>query len=423
MAGMLVDAAAMKVKFDQIFPYLNESLKRKYLASEALALGPGGIKTVSSLSGVHRNTISAGIREIKAAGKEPQASEQTQDQEAPSKTMIRAAGGGRKSLLEKQPELLAAVKQMVDPASYTDPARPLRWTVKSLRIIAEDLQRAGFSIHKDKVGDILRQLGFSLQPKQKMKQAGPEAECRAKQFAHICETATACISQSLPVIAIDCRKRQIRGSCRNNEADCRSAGYPAEALDHAFSLSAGEAELHDGDAYGSAQSDEFVSVGISPDTAVLAANAIRNWWHYMGRERYPEASKLYLTASIGGCGGNSSGYDCRLWKQELQKLARELGFPIEVSHFPPGTSKWSQIEHQMISQITGTWQGKTCICLEVTVSLIGAPTRGTGQQVKPGVDENTVSEAGRQVADEDPAGSKHAPSDFSSPLNYTIFPS
>ena len=135
-------------KIQTILPFLNESLKRKYLASEAIALGKGGIKIISEISGVHRNTIGAGIKELSGKDKTTIPSITTnstdsQCEEKKERERIRAPGGGRKSIVETQPDILDALERIVDPVSYGDPTRPLRYTVKSLRTIAECLQKDG----------------------------------------------------------------------------------------------------------------------------------------------------------------------------------------------------------------------------------------------------------------------------------------
>lgn len=373
-------ADTLEEKFKLILPHLNESLRRKYLASEAIALGQGGIKTVSLISGTHRNTISLGIRELRA-GDSPGSSGQT---ETSPKVRIRAKGGGRKSLLEKQPELPEALERLTDSDSSGESSGPLRWTIKSLRTLAAELQKEGFVIHKDKAGDYLKQLGFSIQQNQKMKQSGPEAEKRKEQFRHINATAAVYLSQNIPVISICCKKKENIGNFRNDSAD-------------------------------------YVISGITPDTAVFAANSIRNWWNYMGKERYPKVSKLYITDD----GGGSSGYCCRLWKYELQKLANDLGFPIEVSHFPPGISRWNKTEHRLFSQITRNWQGRPLDSIEVIVSLVAAATTdaepdGGEPDVQRGVAEMEYK-TGTEVSDEEYAGIRLVRNEFCGHLNYAIF--
>jgi hypothetical protein len=119
----------------------------------------------------------------------------------------------------------------------------------------------------------------------------------------------------------------------------------------------------------------------------------------MGAPLYPDASRLLITADAGG----SNGYRLRLWKLELQKLADETGLEIAVCHFPPGTSKWNNIEHRLFSAISQNWRAKPLVSHEVIVKLIAATTTRTGLRVRSELDSNpypagvSVSDAGMQT--------------------------
>lgn len=132
------------------------------------------------------------------------------------------------------------------------------------------------------------------------------------------------------------------------------------------------------------KNEGLVSVGISADTAEFAVNSIRTWWFKMGKEIYPHATELIVTADCGG----SNGYRTKLWKRELQKLATETGLTIRVRHFPPGTSKWNKIEHKMFSFISMNWRGKPLISMETIINLIGNTTTTTGLKIKAFLDIN-----------------------------------
>ena len=138
----------------------------------------------------------------------------------------------------------------------------------------------------------------------------------------------------------------------------------------------------------------FVSVGISDDTAEFAVESLRKWGHEMGAREYPAADSLSITADSGG----SNGGRVRLWKVQLQELADELGIPLKVSHFPPGTSKWNKMEHRLFSFIGKNWRGKPLVGLAVIVSLIGATPTKTGLKVKCVIDRNEYSK-GIRVSD------------------------
>jgi hypothetical protein len=126
------------------------------------------------------------------------------------------------------------------------------------------------------------------------------------------------------------------------------------------------------------QNDEgWVNVGIDRDTAQFAAASIHGWWESLGKERFPHATELTITADAGG----SNSYRTKLWKVELQKLADTTGLSITVCHFPPGTSKWNKIEHRLFSFISTNWRGKSLISHEVIINLITATTTTTGLKV------------------------------------------
>lgn len=389
--------------------YLNESQLRRYLASEAISLGRGGIKEVSAISGVHRNTISAGIREL-------QEQLHPSHEEAADLSRIRIKGGGRKPITATQPGILEALDKLVDPESYGNPENPLRWTTKSTRHLADELQEMGYKIQRDKVGDLLKELGFSLQQNKKMKQAGKESPDRDGQFRHINRTSRDYLDAGEPVISIDCKKKENIGNFKNAGAEYAPSGRPVEVLDHDFPLAEkGKASPYG--VYDVLNNEGYVNVGISSDTAVFAVNSIRNWWYYMGAGRFPNASRLYITAD----GGGSNGSRCRLWKARVQDLADELLIPIEVSHFPPGTSKWNKIEHRMFSQISKNWRAKPLESLEVIVNLIAATTTNSGLHIECGIDFSTYK-TGIKVSDEELANINIVQNEFCGTWNYTIYP-
>lgn len=408
-------------KIQTILPFLNESLKRKYLASEAIALGKGGIKIISEISGVHRNTIGAGIKELSGKDKTTIPSITTnstdsQCEENKERERIRAPGGGRKSIVETQPDILDALERIVDPVSYGDPTRPLRYTVKSLRTIAECLQKDGYIIKKDKVADLLKLLGYSLQQNQKMKQVGKESEYRSEQFEFINARVTEYLNEKNPVISVDCKKKENVGNFKNNGSVYRPSKDPIKVLDHDFPLK----ELGKAVPYGVYDigcNEGYVSVGVSADTAMFAVTTIKNWWYTMGKEKYEQAQKIYITAD----GGGSNGSRCKLWKVELQKLSDEIQLPIEVSHFPPGTSKWNKIEHRLFSQISRNWKGQPLVSLEVIVELIASTTTNTGLTVKSFLDKNEYP-TGIRVTDEELNGVNLVRNEFCGQWNYTIYP-
>ena len=396
-----------KKRIETLTPHLTEKQKRMYLALEATSLGRGGIKEVSAISGVHRNTISAGIKEL---------SGHSNVQDNGSETRIRSKGGGRKPITIAQPGIMEALDRLVDPESYGNPENPLRWTTKSLRNLEDELAAEGFTIKYRKIGYLLKELGFSLQQNQKMKQVGKQSPDRDKQFRHINETAKSYLSSGEPVISVDCKKKENIGDFKNNGSEYAPKNSPVKVLDHDFPIPENGKAAPYG-VYDIGNNEGYVNVGISSDTAMFAVNSIRNWWCHMGVQRFPNISRLYITAD----GGGSNGSKCRLWKTELQKLANELLIPIEVSHFPPGTSKWNKIEHRMFSQISKNWRARPLESLEVIVNLIASTTTESGLQIKCGIDTNEYK-TGIKVSDEELAGVNLVENELCGKWNYTIYP-
>jgi hypothetical protein len=150
----------------------------------------------------------------------------------------------------------------------------------------------------------------------------------------------------------------------------------------------------------------------------FAVETIRRWWYSMGRKLYPNAQQLLITAD----GGGSNGYRVRLWKMELQNLANELGFPIYVCHFPPGTSKWNKIKHHMFSFIAQNWRGKPLVSHEVMVDLIGATTTKNGLRIHCELDTKSYP-IGRKISKEELEAVNIKRNDFHGEWNYTIYPS
>lgn len=398
---MLNEQTEKRIK--TIVPILNENQKRKYLAAEAESLGRGGVSQISQVLGVSRNTIAAGMKELSGAP-------------APCER-IRKEGGGRKSIEEKQPGITKALEAMVSESSFGNPEGPLLWTTKSLRNLSGALGEKGYAISFSKVGQLLSGLGYSLQLNQKMLQVGTAHPDRDEQFRHISDMAKGFMAEGVPVISIDCKKKEMVGNFKNQGAEYAPAGSPVRVLDHDFPLP----ELGKVAPYGVydvALNEGYVNLGISSDTAVFAANSIREWWGEMGILRYPSATKLYITAD----GGGSNGSRNRLWKAELQALANETGLQIHVSHFPPGTSKWNKIEHRLFSYISKNWRGRPLETLLVIINLIESTTTENGLTVRCGLDK-TIYETGIKVPDEELERINIVRNEFHGDWNYCISPS
>ena len=395
-------------KIKLVLPHLDERLKRIYLASEAEALGRGGAKEISSVFGIHQNTLTAGKKDLHSG--------EVLISDDGNFFTTRHKEAGRKTVVENHPEVIEALNRLIDGESFGNPENPLRWTTKSLRNLSDELKSEGISVGHVTVGKLLEQMGFSLQINQKMNQIGSESPDRDAQFKHINETVKIYSSNGNPVISVDCKKKENIGNFKNNGAEYAPKKNPVKVLDHDFPLPENGKAVPYG-VYDIINNEGYVNVGISKDTAEFAVQSIRNWWTLMGKEKFPDARSLLITAD----GGGSNSTRCRLWKTELQILADEIKIPIEVSHFPPGTSKWNKIEHRLFSQISKNWRGKPLETLSVIINLISSTTTDTGLNVKCTLDTNQYP-SGIKVEDEELEGINITRNCFHGEWNYVISP-
>jgi hypothetical protein len=383
-------------------PHLDERGRRLFAASEAKSLGYGGVVKMMHATGMARSTIGRGRKELaEAAALEP--------------GRVRRSGGGRKSLISKFPELLEDLNGLVEPDARGDPMSPLRWTCKSVRRLARELRGLGYAISYTVVGELLKRLNFSLQANSKTRE-GEACPDRDAQFNHINACVKSAMAENQPVISVDTKKKELVGDFKNDGREWRPKGYPEEVRVHDFLIKELGRAIPYG-VYDLAANTGWVSVGIDHDTAVFAVNTIRRWWQEIGCIRYPQATRLVITAD----GGGSNGSRVRLWKRELQRLVNELGLEIEVHHLPPGTSKWNKIEHRLFSFITQNWRAKPLVSYRIIVELIAATTTETGLKVHCELDTNPYPK-GIAVSDLEMAAINIEHAEFHGEWNYTIAP-
>lgn len=349
-------------KYRAILLDLDERGTRRWAAAEAISIGWGGIAAVAQATGISDRTIRTGIAELKA-----------RDQVASDRQ--RRAGGGRKTLQYEQPGLESALDKLIEPGTRGDPMSPLRWTIKSSRVLAKELQRQGFQIGSTKVGELLRAKGYSLQSNRKTIE-GKQHPDRNAQFEFIAKRVRAQAKRAEPSISVDTKKKEVLGNLKNPGRILRPAKSPIEVETHDFP----KKELGKAVPYGvyDLQHDEAgVTVGTSHDTAQFAIAAIRRWWTKMGKKRFPNGKRLLITADCGG----SNSPRTKLWRVELQRLANETGLTLELCHYPPGTSKWNKIEHKLFCHITRNWSGVPLETHEIVVNLIASTRTATGLEV------------------------------------------
>ena len=395
-------------KYAMLSGHLDERSRRLWAAAEAAALGSGGVSAVHRATGLARSTIEQGLRDLKAAT--------TPDATGAGRTRIRATGGGRKKTTDKDPTLLRDLEALVNPATRGDPMSALRWTSKSVRKLAQELQAAGPRTSHRMVAELLHELDYSLQANSKTREGGTH-EDRDAQFEHIASRVRQLQADGMPVISVDTKKKELIGDFKNSGREWQPKGQPEKVRVHDFLIP----ELGRANPYGVydlTRNQGWVNVGTDHDTSAFAVESIRRWWESMGRAAWPEAAHLLITAD----GGGSNGSRVRLWKVELQRLADESGLRVEVCHFPPGTSKWNKIEHRLFSFITMNWRGKPLISHEVMVELIAATTNASGLTVRAGLDRSSYP-PGRKVRKAEMEALKIERGAFHGEWNYTIVPS
>jgi transposase len=384
---------------------LNERQRRIFLATEAEAIGYGGVSQVSRLSGISRVTITQGIKELKSENLYAMGNERS-----------RKGGGGRKKVAEKYPNIYSEIEELIKPHTKGDPENPLLWTSKSVRRLQAALEEKGIKVAHRSICDLLKELGYSLLSNRKELVLKESHSDRNTQFEYINDQATAFIAEHEPVISIDSKKKENIGNFKNNGAEWQKSKMPTKVLDHDFPLEDKGKAVPYG-VYDIAKNKGFVNVGISSDTAEFAANSILKWWGIVGKRAYPDATKIMITADCGG----SNGYRVKLWKVKLQEIANQLNMAIHVTHFPPGTSKWNKIEHRLFSYISINWRGKPLDELLTVISLIASTTTSEGLTVEC-VSDMQEYKKGRVVADEELDAVNIKPQEFHGEWNYVISP-
>ena len=400
--------AEIQQRYSVLEGSLNERARRMFAASEARAFGWGGVIAVSRATGLSPKLIRKGIVE----------SHELDEGATPLDiNRVRRPGAGRKKATVKDPTLLRDLKEILESTTRGDPESPLLWTARSRRNLIKALADKGHKISRDTLASVLKNdLGYSLQGNKKSHE-GAQHPDRNAQFEHINEVIRRQQAAGEPVISVDTKKKELVGNFKNAGKELRPCQDPERVEAYDFV----DPELGKVAPYGVFdlnKNEGWVSVGISHDTAEFSVETIRTWYQEMGREAYPNATSLLITADCGG----SNGYRLRLWKVELQKLADELALEIKVCHLPPGTSKWNKIEHRLFSFITQNWRGKPLVTHQVIVDLIRATKTETGLTVKCRLDERIYAK-GRRVTDKELGEVNLVPDDWHGEWNYSIKPS
>src|SRR5665213_231418 len=354
--------------FAMIDPLLDERQRRMTAGAAAQMLGRGGTTTVARLAHMSRNTVLTGAREVQAG-------------EAVRSDRVRREGAGRKRNIDKDPNLLLELDDLVSPEARGDPMSPLRWTAKSTYQLADTLRAKGFDVGPTTVRELLHEMGYSLQATSKQKEGAQHVD-RDAQFHHINDTAGVFCADNQPVISVDAKKKELIGEYSNAGQEYQPKGKRARTKVHDFI----DPEMGKAIPYG-----------------VYDLGADEGW------------------VSVGADAGGSNGYRIRAWKVELAKLAKETGLEITVAHFPPGTSKWNKIEHRLFSFITMNWRGRPLTSYRVMVQLIANTTTTKGLKVNAELDEGYYP-TGVKISDKELAAVPLTRNEFHGDWNYTVHP-
>lgn len=390
-------------RFNLMKHHLDERALRLWAGAEALAHGRGGRELVARATGLGRNTVLDGKKEVRS--------------KKPPKDLVRVRrkGAGGKPIEVRQPGIYEALESLVDPVTRGDPESPLRWTCKSTRKLSSEMKAQGFTVSQHKVAEMLRERGYSLQATQKVYE-GEQHLDRDAQFQHINDTAQRFLADGQPVISVDTKKKELVGEFTNRGREWQPAGAPVFTHVHDFpDMAVGKAVPYG--VYDMGKNEAWVSVGIDHDTPLFAVNAIRSWWSHMGGVAHRGAREVLITAD---CGGSNSARS-RVWKAELQKVANETGLTLTVAHFPPGTSKWNKVEHRLFSHITMNWRGRPLEDFETVVKLIGSTRTKTGLRMKSRLDRRKYK-LGVEVPDSTMANLHIERNAFHGEWNYKLSP-
>jgi hypothetical protein len=392
----------LRAKLASLWPFLDERTRRLCAANEAKMVGYGGVSIVHRACGLSRKAIALGLRELREGILLPEG-------------RIRRSGAGRKRITTTDPKLSSLLERLIEPDTRGDPESPLRWICRSTRALAAHLTRQHHPISYVKVGQLLREQGFSLQSNRKVEEGGDHPD-RDAQFQYINTQVKRALTSGMPVISVDTKKKELIGNYVNKGQQWRPKKTPRKVNGHDFP-DPSVPRAHPYGIYDLRYNRGFVVVGTDHDTGAFAVASIRGWWRFEGRRLYGTIKELLITADAGG----SNGTRLRLWKLELQKLANDTGLSIFVCHFPPGTSKWNKVEHRLFSFISSNWRGEPLRDYETIVNLIARTTTAKGLKVTCRLDRRKYP-TGRKVTEQEMKRVNIERSKFHGDWNYIIRP-
>jgi hypothetical protein len=377
----------LKQKYEMLRHAMDERTSRLWAASEALAIGWGGVFAVAKATGLSRETIHSGIQELKESGLMPDiliSGERAgrSRRHVQRRDRIRRPGAGRILTEIKDPAIVPSLERLLTNELAGDPMSDRKWVRSSLRQLCKWLKEDGHPASKQVVSRLLRNLGYSLKANErKQGQSRPNCPERDEQFRFIASQREEFIAEGLPIISVDTKKKELIGNFRQKGKNwCKKA---EEVDEHDFP-SAAECRAAPFGIYDLVRNKGHIYVGVSNDTPEFAVVSIGKWWEQEGRTAYPEANRLLVLADGGGSNGNR----CRAWKCNLQNhFVDRFGLSVTVCHYPTGCSKWNPVEHRLFNYISMNWQGKPLRSLEIMLGYIRGTRTHTGLTVTAELDE------------------------------------
>jgi hypothetical protein len=363
-----------------LLPELDEKGRRLAMGAVARAAGEGGTGAVARMTGASWQTVADGAAELASGDTAP-----------PGR--VRRPGGGRKKLADSDPGLLPALLDLVKDSTRGDPESPLQWTTKSLRHLADALTAQGHRCSPQTARLLLKAEGYSLQAPAKVLEGSRHPD-RDAQFRYISDQVKEHLAAGQPVISADSKKKEEIGDYAQPGREWHPAGDAPQVLDHSFPDRDGPGHAIPYGIYDIAANSGFVNVGTDANTGTFAVASLRQWHDCVGKDAYPDATRLLVTCDAG----SSNGARNRAWQKELARFAEDSGLEITVCHFPPGTSKWNKIEHRLFSQVSHAWRGRPLTSYGTVINTISAITTKTGLTATAVLDERPYP-AGQEISD------------------------
>ena len=384
---------------------LQERDFRLIVAAVAEAESTWNISYIANCANVSRSLIYDGIADLRDLDRTENLDDARRQ---------RAAGGGRKDILEKDPEITGLIHGIIEPHVRGNPESTLRWVSKSRAKISDALKDLGHRICANTVGRVLDVMGYTRQSCKKSHEGGSSPD-RDAQFRFIEKSIADFKARRLPFVSVDTKKKELVGNFKNSGSDYHPKGHGPVVKVHDFIDEKGRATPYG--VFEPFRNVGFVNVGTCADTGEFAVESIRKWWRQLGKVAYPDAKELLVSAD----GGGSNGSRNRLWKMSLQSFADETGLSITVRHYPPGTSKWNKIEHGLFSFISQNWRGTPLTSVDLIVKLISCTSNRKGLKVF-AEKSDSAFQAGVKVSDVEIDSLRIEKESFHPEWNYTIRP-